>query len=159
MSRIPAEFKPASLEDWAKAATRSAPGGDVSALDWHTPDGIKAIACAMPFLSIQFNSDASHARSERIASRVGLVAPLLIGLVRMADPVATGTATIAFTVDAIASNTDAIAATCSSFASTRLIRFVRDIFSGSFGFISVLDRDKGKQMDPREKGQLKRSIR
>ena len=69
------------------------------------------------------------------------------------------TATIAFTVDAIASNTDAIAATCSSFASTRLIRFVRDIFSGSFGFISWLDRDKGKQMDPREKGQLKRSIR
>ncbi len=40
MSPNPAEFKPANLDDWAKAATRSAPGGDVNALSWHTPDGI-----------------------------------------------------------------------------------------------------------------------
>ena len=133
-----------------------APGGIASD---RSPDGIKAIACVTPFRPIQFNSDASHARSERIASRVDLSDPLLIALARMADPVAAGIATIAFTADAIASNTDAIAATCSSFASTGLIQFVRDIFSGSFGFISWLDRDKGKQMDPREKGQLKRSIR
>ncbi|RQP25895.1 methylmalonyl-CoA mutase [Piscinibacter terrae] len=29
-----------SLDAWAKAAAKSAPGGDVQALDWHTPDGI-----------------------------------------------------------------------------------------------------------------------
>jgi methylmalonyl-CoA mutase N-terminal domain/subunit len=31
---------PASLEAWAKAAAKSAPGGDVNALNWQTPDGI-----------------------------------------------------------------------------------------------------------------------
>ncbi|MEO6856015.1 MAG: methylmalonyl-CoA mutase [Rhodoferax sp.] len=40
MSHTEPEFSPASLADWAKAAAKSAPGGDVSALDWHTPDGI-----------------------------------------------------------------------------------------------------------------------
>jgi methylmalonyl-CoA mutase len=34
------EYKTASLADWAKAAAKSAPGGDVNALNWHTPDGI-----------------------------------------------------------------------------------------------------------------------
>ena len=34
------EFAPASLEAWAKAAAKSAPGGDVHALNWQTPDGI-----------------------------------------------------------------------------------------------------------------------
>jgi methylmalonyl-CoA mutase len=34
------EFAPASLQAWAKAAAKSAPGGDVSALNWQTPDGI-----------------------------------------------------------------------------------------------------------------------
>jgi len=33
-------FKPATLADWAKAAAKSAPGGDVNALNWITPDGI-----------------------------------------------------------------------------------------------------------------------
>ena len=33
-------FKPASLQDWEKAAAKSAPGGNASALDWYTPDGI-----------------------------------------------------------------------------------------------------------------------
>jgi methylmalonyl-CoA mutase len=33
-------FKSATLDDWAKAAAKSAPGGDVSALNWRTPDGI-----------------------------------------------------------------------------------------------------------------------
>ena len=36
----PPEFKPATLEQWAKAAAKSAPGGDVAALDWTTPEGI-----------------------------------------------------------------------------------------------------------------------
>ena len=34
------EFQSASLEAWAKAAAKSAPGGNVDALNWHTPDGI-----------------------------------------------------------------------------------------------------------------------
>jgi methylmalonyl-CoA mutase len=34
------DFAPASLEAWHKAAAKSAPGGDVSALNWQTPDGI-----------------------------------------------------------------------------------------------------------------------
>ncbi len=33
-------FKPADLEAWAKSAAKSAPGGDVNALNWLTPDGI-----------------------------------------------------------------------------------------------------------------------
>ncbi|MGN8078967.1 methylmalonyl-CoA mutase [Variovorax sp. 22077] len=34
-------YKQADLEAWAKAAAKSAPGGDLSALNWITPDGIK----------------------------------------------------------------------------------------------------------------------
>ncbi|MBA3059851.1 MAG: methylmalonyl-CoA mutase [Gammaproteobacteria bacterium] len=34
------EFQTANLEAWAKAAAKSAPGGNLEALDWHTPDGI-----------------------------------------------------------------------------------------------------------------------
>ncbi len=33
-------YKQADLEAWAKAAAKSAPGGDVGALNWITPDGI-----------------------------------------------------------------------------------------------------------------------
>jgi methylmalonyl-CoA mutase len=40
MSQNQPEFPPTSLEAWAKAAAKSAPGGDVNALNWHTPDGI-----------------------------------------------------------------------------------------------------------------------
>lgn len=39
MSKTP-EFKPASLEEWAQAAAKSAPGGRLESLDWVTPDGI-----------------------------------------------------------------------------------------------------------------------
>ncbi|KQT10152.1 methylmalonyl-CoA mutase [Ramlibacter sp. Leaf400] len=39
MSSAP-EFPPVSLEAWAKAAAKSAPGGDPQALNWITPDGI-----------------------------------------------------------------------------------------------------------------------
>ena len=34
------EFSPSDLQAWAKSAARSAPGGDVSSLNWQTPDGI-----------------------------------------------------------------------------------------------------------------------
>ncbi|MDO9504952.1 methylmalonyl-CoA mutase [Hydrogenophaga sp.] len=35
------EFPSVPLEAWAKAAQKSAPGGDLGALDWVTPDGIR----------------------------------------------------------------------------------------------------------------------
>jgi len=34
------EFKTATLEQWASAAARSAPGGDIAALNWVTPEGL-----------------------------------------------------------------------------------------------------------------------
>jgi len=39
-TNTPDEFKSATLEDWQRAAIKSAPGGDLNALDWHTPEGI-----------------------------------------------------------------------------------------------------------------------
>ena len=40
-SKHPADqFSTSTLEDWHKAAAKSAPGGDVEALNWITPDGI-----------------------------------------------------------------------------------------------------------------------
>ena len=41
MNSKKSEFPTATLEAWHKAATKSAPGGDVSQLDWITPDGIR----------------------------------------------------------------------------------------------------------------------
>jgi methylmalonyl-CoA mutase len=35
------EFAPATLEQWARAAAKAAPGGDLSRLEWVTPEGIK----------------------------------------------------------------------------------------------------------------------
>ncbi len=40
MSSHPTPEPAATLEDWARAAARSAPAGDLDALNWHTPDGI-----------------------------------------------------------------------------------------------------------------------
>ncbi|MET4575136.1 methylmalonyl-CoA mutase [Ottowia thiooxydans] len=40
MSSNTPSFKPASLADWEKAAAKSAPAGNVEALNWRTPDGI-----------------------------------------------------------------------------------------------------------------------
>ena len=37
---LEADFTASSLDDWAKAAAKSAPHGDVEALNWQTPDGI-----------------------------------------------------------------------------------------------------------------------
>ena len=39
MSSTP-EFRPATLQQWATAAAKSAPGGDVAALNWVTPEGL-----------------------------------------------------------------------------------------------------------------------
>lgn len=36
----PAEFTPATLAQWEKVAAKSAPGGDVNALNWVTPEGL-----------------------------------------------------------------------------------------------------------------------
>ncbi|MDP2017199.1 methylmalonyl-CoA mutase, partial [Hydrogenophaga sp.] len=41
MSSNTPEFPPVPLEAWTKAAQKSAPGGDLGALDWVTPDGIR----------------------------------------------------------------------------------------------------------------------
>ena len=35
-----AQFAPATLDQWARAAAKSAPGGDVAALSWVTPEGL-----------------------------------------------------------------------------------------------------------------------
>ncbi|MDR0479723.1 MAG: methylmalonyl-CoA mutase [Burkholderiaceae bacterium] len=35
------QFQSATLDAWTRAAAKSAPGGDVNALDWITPDGIR----------------------------------------------------------------------------------------------------------------------
>ena len=40
MTEKKAEFQSATLEAWNKAATKSAPGGNLEALNWITPDGI-----------------------------------------------------------------------------------------------------------------------
>jgi len=40
MSKPDITFSTATLEAWTKAAARSAPGGDLKALNWITPDGI-----------------------------------------------------------------------------------------------------------------------
>ena len=40
MSSTPVSFNAATLEAWAKSAAKSAPGGNVDALNWQTPDGI-----------------------------------------------------------------------------------------------------------------------
>ncbi|PIT79461.1 methylmalonyl-CoA mutase [Limnohabitans sp. JirII-29] len=40
MSQKPTEFNASNLQAWAKSAAKSAPGGDLNALNWKTPDGI-----------------------------------------------------------------------------------------------------------------------
>ncbi len=41
MKSSPSEFTAATLEQWARAAAKSAPAGDSAALDWVTPEGIR----------------------------------------------------------------------------------------------------------------------
>ena len=51
------EFKTATLEAWSKAAAKSAPGGNVDALNWITPDGISV----KPLYTAADTAGLSHA--------------------------------------------------------------------------------------------------
>ena len=51
------EFQSATLEAWAKAAAKSAPGGNVDALNWITPDGI----AVKPLYTAADTADLKHA--------------------------------------------------------------------------------------------------
>ena len=51
------EFQSATLEQWAKAAAKSAPGGNVDALNWITPDGISV----KPLYTAADTADLPHA--------------------------------------------------------------------------------------------------
>ena len=55
MSKYP-DVKPPSLAEWAKEAAKSAPAGDVSKLDWVTPEGItvKALTTAADVKNLPF---------------------------------------------------------------------------------------------------------
>ncbi|MBI2745143.1 MAG: methylmalonyl-CoA mutase [Burkholderiales bacterium] len=57
MNQKKTEFKQASLEAWHKAAAKSAPGGDVNALNWLTPDGISV----KPLYTAADTRDLPHA--------------------------------------------------------------------------------------------------
>ena len=57
MSSNTPEFIPATLEAWAKAAAKSAPGGQVDALNWVTPDGITV----KPLYTAEDTRDLPHA--------------------------------------------------------------------------------------------------
>lgn len=50
------QFKSASLEDWQRAAAKSAPGGNVDALNWTTPDGI----VVKPLYTAEDTADLRH---------------------------------------------------------------------------------------------------
>lgn len=50
-------FKTSTLEQWAKAAAKSAPGGNVDALNWITPDGI----AVKPLYTAADTADLKHA--------------------------------------------------------------------------------------------------
>nr|MCU0925263.1 methylmalonyl-CoA mutase family protein [Hydrogenophaga sp.] len=50
------EFPPANLAAWTKAAQKSAPGGDVAALNWVTPDGITV----KPLYTAEDTKDLPH---------------------------------------------------------------------------------------------------
>ncbi len=52
----PADFKTATLDNWHKAASKSAPGGNVDALNWHTPDGIDV----KPLYTAEDTKDLPH---------------------------------------------------------------------------------------------------
>ncbi|MDZ4189258.1 MAG: methylmalonyl-CoA mutase [Hydrogenophaga sp.] len=58
MSQNKPEFTPANLEAWTKAAQKSAPGGDVNALNWLTPDGIsvKPLYTAQDTVNLPFTN-------------------------------------------------------------------------------------------------------
>ncbi|MBZ8142319.1 methylmalonyl-CoA mutase [Rubrivivax gelatinosus] len=51
------EFAPSTLEQWHKAAAKSAPGGDVEALNWLTPEGLTV----KPLYTAADTADLAHA--------------------------------------------------------------------------------------------------
>jgi methylmalonyl-CoA mutase len=53
------EFKLANLASWQQAAAKSAPRGNVDALNWHTPDGISV----KPLYTAEDVKDLSHANT------------------------------------------------------------------------------------------------
>ena len=53
------EFQSGSLDAWAKAAAKSAPGGDVGALNWQTPDGISV----KPLYTAEDTKDLKYANT------------------------------------------------------------------------------------------------
>jgi methylmalonyl-CoA mutase len=55
----PNEFKSADLSDWEKAAAKSAPAGNIEALNWHTPDGISV----KPLYTADDVKDLPHANT------------------------------------------------------------------------------------------------
>jgi methylmalonyl-CoA mutase len=57
MSQSDPQYQPVSLDTWRKAAAKSAPGGNVDALDWVTPDGI----AVKPLYTAQDLQDLPHA--------------------------------------------------------------------------------------------------
>jgi methylmalonyl-CoA mutase len=57
MTEKPPEFKSATLDAWAKAAAKSAPGGNVDTLNWITPDGI----AVKPLYTAADTADLKHA--------------------------------------------------------------------------------------------------
>ncbi len=59
MSQKKTEFANASLEAWHQAAAKSAPGGDVEALNWLTPDGITV----KPLYTAADTQDLPHANT------------------------------------------------------------------------------------------------
>jgi methylmalonyl-CoA mutase len=59
MSQTKPEFQAASLEAWHKAAAKSAPGGDVNALNWVTPDGISV----KPLYTAEDTANLPHANT------------------------------------------------------------------------------------------------
>ncbi len=50
---------PTSLNDWNKAAAKSAPNGDLASLDWHTPEGI----VVKPLYTAEDTKDLPHANT------------------------------------------------------------------------------------------------
>jgi len=59
MTQKQPEYKTAHLDAWAKAAAKSAPGGDVAALNWHTPEGL----VVKPLYTAADTADLPHAHT------------------------------------------------------------------------------------------------
>lgn len=53
---MPNPLTPTALASWAEAASKTAPGGDVSALNWQTPNGIevKPLYTAVDLQGLQY---------------------------------------------------------------------------------------------------------